>query len=106
MPAKNDKSARQIAAETLNKFDSTSAKKHIFVSSILDELLSQTTQKQQATDLVFGSIRNRLAIDMLCGTDRVRRMIDAHAALDELLAVAEEVDADFMAARAEILLYR
>ncbi|MDP8255156.1 MAG: DUF1343 domain-containing protein [Candidatus Alcyoniella australis] len=54
----------------------------------------------------YEFVSDRLAIDMLCGTDRVRRMIDAHAALDELLAVAEEVDADFMAARAEILLYR
>jgi 16S rRNA (cytosine967-C5)-methyltransferase len=51
--------ARAVAAEVLNQFDP----RRNYAGPILDKLLSQTNEKQRATDLVFGSIRNRLAID-------------------------------------------
>jgi len=51
--------ARIIAVEVLNKFDP----KHNYAGPILDKLLHKTDQRQRATDLVFGTVRNRLAID-------------------------------------------
>lgn len=53
------KSARVVAAEVLRRFDPGRAQ----AGPILDRLLPQTDQKQRATDLVFGTIRNLLAID-------------------------------------------
>jgi 16S rRNA (cytosine967-C5)-methyltransferase len=55
------KTARTIAAIVLNRFDP----KRNYAGTILDKLLRQTGQKQRATDLVFGTIRNRSAIDMV-----------------------------------------
>jgi 16S rRNA (cytosine967-C5)-methyltransferase len=56
------KSARNIAAEVLNQFDRDP---HSYTDVLLGKLLEQTNQKQRATDLVFGTIRNRSAIDMV-----------------------------------------
>ncbi|MFA5251253.1 MAG: transcription antitermination factor NusB [Phycisphaerae bacterium] len=53
------KSARDIAVTVLNQFNSTGD----YVGPVLDKLLAQTEQKQQATDIVFGCVRNRGAID-------------------------------------------
>jgi len=53
------KSARAIAAEVLNQCDP----KKNYAGPILDGLLHKTDQRQRATDLVFGTLRNRLAID-------------------------------------------
>ena len=39
--------------------------KRNYASAILDKLLQETREKQRATDLVFGTIRNRSAIDMV-----------------------------------------
>lgn len=36
-----------------------------YAGPILNKLLHKTSQKQRATDLVFGTIRNRAAIDMV-----------------------------------------
>lgn len=55
------KSARNIAITVLNRFDP----KRKYARPILDNLLQQTSEKQRATDLVFGTIRNRAAIDMV-----------------------------------------
>jgi len=55
------KTARTIAAETLDKFYFTKKPGHI--DKILDELITQTEQRQKATDLVFGCIKNCIAID-------------------------------------------
>lgn len=52
-------SARTIAIEVLSRFDP----KRNYAGPILDKLLHKTDQRQRATDLVFGTIRNRLAID-------------------------------------------
>lgn len=53
------KSARAVAAEVLHRFDAGG----VHAGPLLDRLLPQTDQKQRATDLVFGTIRNLLAID-------------------------------------------
>ena len=53
------KSARAIAIEVLNRCDP----KKNYAGPILDRLLHKTDQRQRATDLVFGTLRNRLAID-------------------------------------------
>lgn len=55
----NKISARTIAIEALNRFDP----KRNYAGPILDKLLPKTNERQRATDLVFGTIRNRLAID-------------------------------------------
>ncbi len=53
--------ARAVAIDVLNQFDP----KRNYAGSILNKLLQQTEEKQRATDLVFGTIRNRTAIDMV-----------------------------------------
>jgi 16S rRNA (cytosine967-C5)-methyltransferase len=59
MPGQRNKSARTVAAEVLAQFEP----RRNYAGPILDKLLPQTDEKQRATDLVFGTIRNRLAID-------------------------------------------
>ena len=59
MPAPASRSARSIALEVLDRFDP----KRDYAAPILERLLERTDQKQRATDLVLGTIRNRLAID-------------------------------------------
>ncbi len=51
--------ARSIAIEVLNQCDPKSN----YAGPILNKLLGETDQKQRATDLVLGTIRNRSAID-------------------------------------------
>jgi 16S rRNA (cytosine967-C5)-methyltransferase len=55
------KSARTIAIEVLNHYDP----KKDYAGSILNGLQHETDQRQRATDLVFGTLRNRKAIDMV-----------------------------------------
>jgi len=57
--ARESKSAREVAAETLRQCDPA----RDYAGPILDHLLDQTDEKQRATDLVYGTIRNLLAID-------------------------------------------
>lgn len=52
-------SARLVAWQVLNRFDP----RRDYAGQVLNELLPQTQEKQRATDLVFGTIRNRAAID-------------------------------------------
>ena len=59
MAGQKQKSARTIAVETLNCCDPQRS----YAAPILNKLLSKTDQKQRATDLVLGTIRNRHAID-------------------------------------------
>ena len=59
MAGQKTKSARAIAIEVMNRCNP----KRNYAGPILNELLHETEQKQRATDLVFGTIRNRLAID-------------------------------------------
>ena len=53
------KTARNIAAETLERFDL----KNDYAATILNKLLDETNQRQRATDIVYGTLRNYLAID-------------------------------------------
>ncbi|MBN2269406.1 MAG: methyltransferase domain-containing protein [Sedimentisphaerales bacterium] len=53
------KSARSVALEVLSRTDP----ERDYAGPILDSLLDQTTERQRATDLVFGTIRNCGAID-------------------------------------------
>ncbi|RKY10156.1 MAG: hypothetical protein DRP65_07000 [Planctomycetota bacterium] len=55
------KTSRHLALEVLNKFDVA----RYDAAEILHSVIHQTEQRSQATDLVFGVIRNRSAIDML-----------------------------------------
>jgi 16S rRNA (cytosine967-C5)-methyltransferase len=55
------KTARNIAVIVLNQFDSTGN----YVVPILDKLLARAEEKQRATDICFGCVRNREAIDMV-----------------------------------------
>jgi len=55
------KSARAIAIAALNRFNP----KRDYAGQILNQFLPQTHQRQKATDLVFGTLRNSKAIDMV-----------------------------------------
>ncbi len=59
------KSARNIAVAALNQFDKAVLSNQVYISAILTPLLGRTDEKQRTTDLVFGTIRNRSAIDMV-----------------------------------------
>jgi len=72
MAARESKSARTIAIAALNRFNPTSLRRSAtrrrerdYASQILNQLLPQTQQRQRATDIVFGTIRNSKAIDMV-----------------------------------------
>ncbi|MHC4460423.1 MAG: 16S rRNA (cytosine(967)-C(5))-methyltransferase RsmB [Planctomycetota bacterium] len=74
MTSRRPKTAREIATAVLNQFDP----KLNYAGPILNKLLDKTTERQRATDLVFGSVRNRTAIDMAitkfadCPVERIR----------------------------------
>ena len=59
MAGQAPKSARQIATEVLNRWNW----RRNYAAQVLNKLLFQTEEKQRATDLVFGTTRNRFAID-------------------------------------------
>jgi 16S rRNA (cytosine967-C5)-methyltransferase len=81
MSAQELKSARTLALEVLNQFDKVASSEHTYVSAILNPLLGQTNEKQRTTDLVFGTIRNRFAIDTIivkltdCSPERIPKKI-------------------------------
>jgi len=60
MTGRRPKTAREIATAVLNRFDP----ERNYAGPILNKLLQKTEEKQRATDLVFGTIRNRTAIDI------------------------------------------
>lgn len=64
MTGQEFKSARSIVVEVLNRCDP----KKDYAGPILDGLLGKTNERQRATDLVFGTIRNRRAIDTVIAT--------------------------------------
>ena len=70
-------SARQVAVNVLDQFDIHKRN----AREILHGLLKQTAKGQQATDLVFGTIRNLTAIDMVITriggvpVDRINRKV-------------------------------
>jgi len=70
MAAAPSTSARAVAARVLCQFSA----KQAHVGPILNRLLAQTEEKQRATDLVFGTIRNLRAIDAVVTTFSGRRI--------------------------------
>jgi len=67
MAGRRLKSARTVAMMALNRLDAISKRNEAgtYAGPILNKLLEQTGEKQRATDLVFGTLRNRTAIDMV-----------------------------------------
>jgi 16S rRNA (cytosine967-C5)-methyltransferase len=59
MTEREPKSARAIAAQVLRDFDPT----RDYAGPILDRLLGETEERQRATDLVYGTLRNLIALD-------------------------------------------
>lgn len=55
------KTARTIAVDVLNQVDPA----HDYAAAVLKKFLQKTDQTQRATDLTFGTIRNRQAIDLV-----------------------------------------
>jgi len=78
------KTARDVAMTVLNQFEP----KHNFVSPILNKLLDETDQKQRATDLVFGTIRNRNVIDTVITTFSGRPIERIPAKLLNIIRIA------------------
>jgi len=64
MADQNVKSARAIAVQVLNRCDPEKN----YAGPVLDKLLGKTEQRQRATDLVFGTLRNRRAVDRVITT--------------------------------------
>ncbi|HNS23061.1 MAG TPA: transcription antitermination factor NusB [Sedimentisphaerales bacterium] len=84
MTAGSLKSARVIAAQVLHRFDPT----RDYAGRLLDPLLDQTDQKQRATDLVYGVIRNRNALDAAIATFSGRPVARIDARLLSILRIA------------------
>jgi 16S rRNA (cytosine967-C5)-methyltransferase len=84
MAARDLKSARKIAAQVLHGFDPARE----YAGRMLDRLLEQTQEKQRATDLVHGTIRNRYAIDAVIATFSGRPTARIDARLLSILRVA------------------
>ena len=59
MSAQELRSARAIAAQVLREFDPAGD----YAGVVLDRLLGQTEERQRATDLVYGTLRNLTALD-------------------------------------------
>jgi len=64
MADRKGKPARAVAVQVLNRCDPEKN----YAGPVLDKLLHKTEQRQRATDLVFGTLRNRRAIDMVIAT--------------------------------------
>ena len=59
MAKEKPKTARAVAVQVLNRCDPQKN----YAGPVLDKLLNRTEQRQRATDLVFGTLRNRRAVD-------------------------------------------
>ncbi len=59
MADQKSKSARVVAVQVLNRCDPDKN----YAGPVLDKMLHKTEQRQRATDLVFGTLRNRRAVD-------------------------------------------
>ena len=84
MAARDLQSARAIAAQVLHGFDPA----HEYAGQTLDRLLDQTHERQRATDLVHGTIRNRGAIDAVIAKFSGRPTARIDARLLTILRIA------------------
>ncbi|MEJ2702969.1 MAG: transcription antitermination factor NusB [Sedimentisphaerales bacterium] len=80
MAGRRPKSAREIAVEVLERCDPRKSN----AGSMLERLLDKTEQRQRATDLVFGTLRDRQAIDTVIVTFSGRAV---ERIQDKLLAI-------------------
>jgi 16S rRNA (cytosine967-C5)-methyltransferase len=84
MAARDFQSARAIATRVLHGFDPARE----YAGQMLDRLLDQTQERQRATDLVHGTVRNRGAIDAVIATFSGRPTARIDARLLTILRVA------------------
>jgi 16S rRNA (cytosine967-C5)-methyltransferase len=84
MAARDPQSARVIAAQVLHGFDPARE----YAGQKLDPLLDRTQERQRATDLVLGTIRNRSAIDAVIAKFSGRPVARIDAKLLSILRVA------------------
>ena len=84
MAGQKPKSARTIAIDVLNRCDP----KRSYAGPILNKLLGETDQKQRATDLVLGTIRNRPAIDTVIAAFSGRSVERIQAKLLNIIRIA------------------
>jgi 16S rRNA (cytosine967-C5)-methyltransferase len=77
MAGRKTKSARTVAIDVLNRCEPGRE----YAASVLNKHLGETDQRQRATDLVLGTIRNRTAIDTVItafsgrAVDRISRRL-------------------------------
>ena len=83
MTGRSLKSARRIAAQVLDGFDPA----RDYAGRILDRMLDRTDERQRATDLVHGTIRNRIALDAVIATFSGRPIARIDAKLLAILRV-------------------
>jgi 16S rRNA (cytosine967-C5)-methyltransferase len=84
MADRNLQSARAIAAQVLHGFDPA----RDYAGQMLDRLLDRTQERQRATDLVHGTIRNRCAIDAVIAQFSGRPVARIDARLLTILRIA------------------
>jgi 16S rRNA (cytosine967-C5)-methyltransferase len=84
MAVRDSKSARAIAGEVLREFDPARE----YAGPILDRLLDQTDQRQRATDLVYGTLRNLHAIDAVIAQFSGRPIARITPALLDIIRIA------------------
>ena len=70
MVSQKNKTARAVAIEVLNRCEPEKD----YAAPILNKLLDRTSERQRATDLVFGTIRKRIAIDTVTAKFSGRRL--------------------------------
>lgn len=84
MSTPDSQSPRRIAAEIICDFYPHKD----FITSSLNEHIDRTTQRQKVTDLVFGSLRNRIAIDTVIESFAQRRVNRISKPLLNILRIA------------------
>ncbi|MCU0914189.1 MAG: transcription antitermination protein NusB, partial [Planctomycetes bacterium] len=84
MSVQESRSARIIAAHVLRELDPV----RDYAGPILDGLLEQTEQRQRATDLVYGTLRNLHALDAVITQFSGRPIARIAPALLSILRVA------------------
>jgi 16S rRNA (cytosine967-C5)-methyltransferase len=79
-------SARSAAAAVLNRFEPQKSN----ADTLIEAFIEKTTQRQRTTDLVYGTIRNRTALDLVITTftnRRVKRIPTNPPAADNIIRI-------------------
>jgi 16S rRNA (cytosine967-C5)-methyltransferase len=83
MAVRDSKSARAIAGQVLREFNPARE----YAGPILDRLLDQTEEKQRATDLVYGTLRNLTALDTVIAQFSGRQVARIASSLLSILRI-------------------